>query len=110
MANGHQRERAEASLAAPKRRRASVPGDAPARRGSDAAEAGGGDERSVVELETDADGMDDGYRWARRALWVLLGWGTAGRPGGPAGTASACTHPVFLRPLPAAGASTARRL
>lgn len=61
-------------MPAPKRRQRSSPtagalGTA-TQRGPEAAEGaagtggGGGDERSVVELETDADGMDDGYRWA----------------------------------------------
>jgi hypothetical protein len=77
MSNGYKHQRAsqdsEAAAAAPKRRRTPSAGVSPAvegvaapiaRRISDAAEGGGGgDERNVVELETDADGMDDGYRW-----------------------------------------------
>ncbi|EFN55002.1 hypothetical protein CHLNCDRAFT_23935, partial [Chlorella variabilis] len=43
------------------------------RRGSDAAEGGGGDERNVVELETDADGMDDGYRWRKYGQKIVKG-------------------------------------
>lgn len=73
MSNGYKYQQHEVEEAepasAPKRRRTptaaghspAADGSAPARRASDHAE-GGGDERSVVELETDADGMDDGYR------------------------------------------------
>lgn len=75
MSNGykHQHETQDVEpVAAPKRRRTPSAGVSPpadgagpsGRRGSDAAEGGGGDERNVVELETDADGMDDGYRCA----------------------------------------------
>jgi hypothetical protein len=73
MSNGYKHQHHESQDAepatAPKRRRTptvaglspAVDGSAPARRATDAGD-GGGDERSVVELETDADGMDDGYR------------------------------------------------
>ncbi|KAL4441255.1 hypothetical protein ABPG77_011492 [Micractinium sp. CCAP 211/92] len=70
-------------MPAPKRRQRSSPtagtlGMA-AQRGPEAAEGaagtggGGGDERSVVELETDADGMDDGYRWRKYGQKIVKG-------------------------------------
>jgi hypothetical protein len=78
MSNGYKHQRAPQDAEAgsgPKRRRtpsAASPGGGggegvglPAvRRGGEGGE-GGADERNVVELETDADGMDDGYRWVQ---------------------------------------------
>lgn len=71
------------SMPAPKRRPRPSPAagalGAATHRGSEAGEvapgsgSGGADERSVVELETDADGMDDGYRWAHGNHCLLAG-------------------------------------
>lgn len=89
MSNGYkhqQRESVELEPPPPKRRSRPSPvvegGLGAGRRASDvglegagpsAAAAGGGDERSVVELETDADGMDDGFRWRKYGQKIVKG-------------------------------------
>ncbi|KAI3438133.1 hypothetical protein D9Q98_000574 [Chlorella vulgaris] len=86
MSNGYKHQRAPQDAEAgsgPKRRRtpsAASPGGGggegvglPAvRRGGEGGE-GGADERNVVELETDADGMDDGYRWRKYGQKIVKG-------------------------------------